>query len=73
MAQLTTWQRLLTEDVKEGRQLLRELLAGPVRFTPDGRSYRFEGEALIGPALAGVVGLPTELVAVRGFEPRSRG
>jgi site-specific DNA recombinase len=67
------WRALLTDHVEDGRQLLREVLEGPIRFTPDGRAYRFEGEAAIGRLLAGVVGLPTNVVAVRGFEPRSRG
>ena len=39
------WRALLTKQVEDGRQLLREVLAGPLRFTPEGRTYRFEGEA----------------------------
>ena len=53
------WRALLTRHVRDGRQLLREVLAGPLRFTPDGQSYRFEGEAAIGRVLSGIVGLPT--------------
>ncbi len=67
------WRALLTKHTSEGRQLLREVLAGPLRFTPEGRTYRFEGEASIGHLLAGVAGLPTYLVAVRGIEPRFDG
>ena len=52
------WRALLTKHVQDGRTLLRQVLAGPLRFTPDGRSYRFEGEAAIGRMLAGVAGLP---------------
>jgi site-specific DNA recombinase len=70
---LSAWRALLTKHVQDGRQLLREVLAGPLRFTPEGRTYRFEGDASIGRLLVGVAGLPTYLVAVRGFEPRSRG
>jgi len=38
------WRALLsTNSVQEGRQLLREVLTGRLRFTPEGRTYRFEG------------------------------
>jgi hypothetical protein len=68
------WRALLTtKHVKDGRQLLREVLAGPHRFTPEGRSYRFEGEATFGGILSGMAADATFVVAVRGFEPRSRG
>ena len=30
------WRALLTKRTSEGRQLLREVLAGPLRFTPGG-------------------------------------
>ena len=67
------WRSLLTKHVQDGRQLLREVLAGPLRFTPVERTYQFEGEASIGRLLAGMAGLPTCLVAVRGIEPRFDG
>lgn len=57
--QLSAWRSLLSiKHVQDGRRLLREILAGPLRFTPEGRTYRFEGESL---------------VAVRGIEPRFDG
>ena len=71
--QLNNWRTVLTRHVADARQLLREVLAGPLRFTPVERTYRFEGEASIGRLVAGTAGLPTCVVAVRGFEPRSRG
>jgi len=41
------WRALLSsKHVQDGRQLLREVLAGPLRFVPEGRTYRFEGNAL---------------------------
>jgi len=43
-AYVKDWRALLTKRVEDGRQLLREVLSGPLRFTPDGRTYRFEGE-----------------------------
>jgi site-specific DNA recombinase len=67
------WRELLTKHTTEGRQLLREVLAGPLRFTPEGRTYRFEGELAVGRLLAGRAGLTTCLVAVRGIEPRFDG
>jgi hypothetical protein len=46
----------LARNVAEGRRVLRQLLVGPIRFTPfdtaDGRGYRFEGAANVG-ALVG--------------------
>ena len=63
------WRELLTTNIEDGRQLLREVLAGPLRFTPEGRSYRFEGEATLGQIVAGIAGLPTVLASPTGFEP----
>jgi hypothetical protein len=47
---LTRWRTLLgaPATVAEARQLLREVLSGPMTFTPQGKSYRFEGELAIG-------------------------
>ena len=63
------WRQLLTTNIEDGRQLLREVLAGPLRFTPEGRSYRFEGEATLGQIVAGIAGLPTVGTSPTGFEP----
>ena len=71
---LDEWRGLLvTRRATHGRQLLRELLAGPLRFTPDGRVYRFEGEASFGAVFSGGTEIPTNMVPVRGFEPRFQG
>jgi hypothetical protein len=67
------WRTLLTKHAEDGRQLLREVLEGPLRFTPEGKTYRFEGEVGLGALVAGMVGLPTQMVAVRGIEPRFDG
>jgi site-specific DNA recombinase len=66
------WRELLNRRSAHGRQLLREMLAGPITFTPAGRVYRFRGEASFG-ALVGEAGVAPFVVPVRGFEPRSRG
>ena len=70
---LTRWRSMLTAHAAEGRQFLREALNGPIRFKPVGRTYEFTGELSTGALLAGAVTLPTNVVPVRGFEPRSRG
>jgi len=38
------WRGLLNRRPAYGRQLLGEMLAGPITFTPTGRVYRFRGE-----------------------------
>jgi hypothetical protein len=70
---LNAWRGLLTKHAHDGRQLLREVLSCPLRFPPEGRTYRFEGQAAMGRLLAGTAGLTTSLVAVRGIEPRFDG
>ncbi len=66
------WRALLTKRDRR-REMLREGLAGPIRFSPDGRVYNFAGALACGQMIAGRVSLPTFVVPVRGFEPRSRG
>jgi hypothetical protein len=46
---------------------LREVLVGPMRFRPQGRSYHFQGEAALGRLLAGAIGDATNLVPVHGL------
>jgi RNA-splicing ligase RtcB len=66
------WRTLLSKSVEDGRRVLREVLSGPLRFTPVGRTYRFEGEAeaAIGPFIAGVAGLPTVMASPIGTTRR---
>ena len=56
---LQEWRALLAREVGEARQVLREILTSPIRFTPfqDGArcGYRSEGEVSIGRLLRGVV------------------
>ena len=51
------------------RQLLREVLAGPLRFTPDNGRCRFERDAALGRVLAGIAGLATFVVRPGGPKP----
>ena len=37
------WRELLTKRVEDGRRLLREALASPLRFTPEGRFVPIRG------------------------------
>jgi len=52
------WRGLLSGSVADGRQLLREVLAAPFKFTRDGRTYRFSAPVVTGQLIAGAV-LPT--------------
>ena len=57
-ARVTDWRAALTaRAMARMRQTLREVLAGPLVLTPEGRTYRFEGEPLVGSLLLGEVGL----------------
>jgi hypothetical protein len=70
LAKVADWQGLLaTAAVADGRRLLREVLAGPLRLTPEGRSYRFQGEAATGALVAGAAGIPPLVTSPTGFEP----
>jgi hypothetical protein len=64
MAQVETWRTLLTTSIADGRQLLREVLDGPLRFAPEDQQYRFTGDVTTGPLVAGLVGLPPTLSGV---------
>ena len=58
---LADWRGLLTRDVASGREVLRTLLVGPLRFTPvleaDRRGYRFAGAIALDKLIDGVVAL----------------
>ena len=70
---LAAWQGLLARHPGQARPLLRELLVGPMQFTPfvDGgtRGYRFVGEAVIDSLLSGAVSVPWRMASPPGFEP----
>ena len=57
LEQVSKWQALLTANVADGRQALREVLDGPIHFAPDGKQYRFSGHNTTGQFIAGLVGL----------------
>jgi hypothetical protein len=60
------WRALLTNHFEDGRRLLREVLAGPLRLTPERKAYRFEGEAAIGRLFAGAAGVAPFVASPRG-------
>ena len=63
---------LLMSGVEDGRQLFREILIGPIRFTPEKGEkliYRFEGEIAFGQLFAGIAGLARVMASPTGFEP----
>jgi hypothetical protein len=70
---LADWRSLLRRNVSEGRDVLRALVVGPLRFTPvnDGkrRGYRFEGTIALDRLIAGVVDLPTKVASPTGVVP----
>lgn len=60
-ARLTEWQTVLTGQPVLGRQVLRKLITGRLRMVPesrpDGRYYRWTGQASYGRLLAGLIGV----------------
>jgi hypothetical protein len=55
LAQIATWR----EDLEtNGRQVLRDILDGPVHYIPRGDTYLFEGNLRTGDLIAGLVGFP---------------
>jgi site-specific DNA recombinase len=68
---LATWRSLLlTKKMQDTRDWLREGLIGPLKLTPEGRTYRFEGQLSLGKLFAGLVpALPTVGTSPTGFEP----
>jgi site-specific DNA recombinase len=72
-AKLADWRGLLTRNIECGRDVLRTLLIGPLRFTPvveeRRRGYAFTGAIALDRLIAGVVDLPTKVASPAGFEP----
>lgn len=66
-AKLAEWRGLLKRNIESGRQALRALLMGPIRFTPireeRRRGYAFEMVIALDRLLAGVVELPTKVAS----------
>jgi site-specific DNA recombinase len=72
VAKLTDWSGLMGRRVDQARAILRSLLVGRIRFTPqaDG-TVEFVGSATIGPLVAGTVLADVSKAGVSptGFEP----
>ena len=70
MNQLKRWRDLLAaKDTASGRQLLREVLDGPLLFHAEGDGYKFTGKLRTGELIAGLAGLPPLVASPTGFEP----
>lgn len=70
LAQCARWRALLTEEIEDGRQLLREVLDGPLKFTAGpGKQYRFSGNVMTGQLVAGLVSpkTPPEMASPAGM------
>jgi hypothetical protein len=68
---LIHWRSMLTGETADGRELFREVLRGPIRFTPDldARAYHFVGEVELGRLFSGIVSLAPFVASPTGFEP----
>jgi hypothetical protein len=71
-AKLADWRGLLTRDRAARREVLRVLLAEPIRFTPvedaRRRGYRFEGTIALDRMIAGLVTTPLRVTSPEGFD-----
>ena len=67
-AAIADWRGLLSGSVNDGRQLLRDVLEAPLRFEPDGKTYKFSAPVATGKLIADTV-LPTMMASPTGFEP----
>ena len=65
-AQVASWRALLTESVEDGRTLLREVLSGPLVFTPESEGYHFKAPVATGELIAGAVSENAQQVASPG-------
>ena len=52
------WRALLTDHVYDGRELLKQLLAEPFTFTPNGKVYEFTADTRTGEVIAAAAGVP---------------
>ena len=76
MEKIAGWRTRLATD---GRQVLREVLRGPLRFDPSGTQYQFEGATRTGELITGLIGdstfcgvpsgIRTRVLALKGPRP----
>lgn len=66
-ATMADWRGLLSGSVVEGRQLLRDVLEAPLKFEPDGKTYRFSAPVATGKLIADTVlpHVPMSFLSVR--------
>jgi hypothetical protein len=68
LAQVADWRALLTESVEDGRTLLREVLTGPLMFTPKPEGYHFRGKVATGELIAGAIEGAHKLASPAGLD-----
>jgi hypothetical protein len=74
-AKLADWRRLLAQNIESAREVLRLLLAEPLRFTPisdaQRRAYAFNAPIALDRLLSGVIELKTHtrVTSARGVTP----
>lgn len=63
---LAAWRAKLSGAVPVQRELLREIVIGPITLTPKDRAYAFDGETIAGRLLLGEIDGYQPLVCARG-------
>ncbi len=69
-ARLTEFRAALEAHASQARTFLTQILAGPLKFTPQKNRYRIEGEVSAVTALFSSV---PKVASPRGFEPLYQG
>ena len=62
-------RKTLHRDVAGGREVLRQILDGPIRFTLDGSDYRLEGRTRVG----ALFNPDSSVTSIRLASPRGLG
>lgn len=71
-ARLIEWRELLRRQIPQARQVLKKLLAAPLKFTPcrdgDSRYYEFTAQIAVGRVFNGIA-VASMVASPRGSEP----
>ena len=68
MARFADWRGVLRRQPAQARQIIKKLLAGPLRFTPKNGYYEFEGEISF-EKFGATIGVPISVASPGGLEP----
>ena len=72
LAKVANWRELLNGNIVERRQVLREVLDGPIYFKLEGNAYRFTGTDRRGHLITDLVGGSTFSGVPTGIRPPLR-